>query len=392
MWRPDNQLRVLHIITRLDRGGSSENTLLTVAGLNKERYVVALASGPSTEDAGPTQAKAQNGGVIFLPVPHLHRAIRPLDDLLAMMELYQLVRRGKYDVVHTHTSKGGILGRIVARVAGVPIVVHTPHGHVFHGYYGKLVSQLFIRIERWAAGFTDRIITLTAIGARDHVDYGVAPPGKFSVIHSGVDFSALDDPSRASSRRVLPLGIGTDDFVFGTVGRLEPIKGQRVLIGAFARVAQELTDAKLLMIGDGELREELEGLAGTLGISPKVIFAGWRDDVGELLRLMDVFVLPSHNEGMGKALVEAMYAGLPAIASNVGGIPEVVEDNQQGVLVTPGSSKSLAREMIALAKDDEKRRKLGISAAAKARRFSDAEMVTKIQKLYETLAKERLNQ
>ena len=391
MCRPNNKLRVLHIITRLDRGGSSENTLLTVAGLDKERYVVTLASGPSTEDTGPTQVRAQQGGVVFLQVPHLRRAIRPLDDMLATMELYRLVRRGKYEVVHTHTSKGGILGRIVARLAGVPIIVHTPHGHVFHGYYGKLVGRLFVRLERWAASFTDRIITLTDRGARDHVDYGVAPPSRFSVIHSGVEFSALDRPNPESSRREA-WGIGSADFVFGTVGRLEPIKGHSVLIEAFARVAQELSNAKLMMIGDGELREELEGLARGLNVSARVIFAGWREEVGELLRLMDVFVLPSHNEGMGKALVEAMYAGLPSIASNVGGIPEVVENNRQGVLVSPGSSDSLAREMIALAKNDEKRRRLGASASIKARRFSAVEMVKKIQELYETLDMERLNQ
>ena len=390
MCRPNNKLRVLHIITRLDRGGSSENTLLTVAGLDKERYVVTLASGPSTEDIGPTQVKAQHGGVVFLQVPHLRRAICPLDDMVAMMELYRLVRQGRYEVVHTHTSKGGVLGRIVARLAGVPIIVHTPHGHVFHGYYGKLVSRLFIRIERWAAGFTDRIITLTERGARDHVDYGVAPPSRFTVIHSGVEFPALDSPSRESGRREA-LGIGSSDFVYGTVGRLEPIKGHSVLIEAFARVVQELSNAKLLMIGDGELRQELEGLARGLNVSPRVIFAGWREDVGELLRLMDVFVLPSHNEGMGKALVEAMHAGLPSIASNVGGIPEVVEDDKQGVLVAPGSSESLAREMIVLAQNCDKRRRLGAASSEKARRFSEVEMVTKIEELYETLARERLN-
>jgi glycosyltransferase involved in cell wall biosynthesis len=389
---PHHPLRVLHIITRLDRGGSSENTLLTVAGLDKARYAVSLASGPSSEDAGPTAARAQNDGVIFLQVPHLCRAIRPLDDMLAMVELYRLVRRGNYDVVHTHTSKAGILGRIVARLAGVSIVVHTPHGHVFHGYYGKHVSRLFVRIERWTAGFTDRIVTLTARGARDHVAYGVAAADRFSVIHSGVEFSALEKSMGASNRSDAGLGIECRDFVFGTVGRLEPIKGHSILFEAFARVSKDLPSAKLLVIGDGELREDLIELACKLNISSTVIFAGWRTDVGELLRKMDVFVLSSHNEGMGKALVEAMYVGLPSIASNVGGIPEVLEDNQHGVLVPPGSSESLACAMMALARNSSERRRLGMSAAEQARRFSDVEMVAKIQGLYATLAGERLEQ
>ena len=179
-------IKALHIITRLIKGGAQENTLLTVVNLDKTRYQTALVSGPSVGSEGEIESKARRLGANLTDIPELIREISPIPDLKALYKLYRFIKKGKYDIVHTHSSKGGIVGRLAAKLAGVPIIIHSPHSHIFYGYYGKFMSRAFVWIEKIFALFTDRIFTLTSIGKREHIEYGVAPPSKFTVVHSGV--------------------------------------------------------------------------------------------------------------------------------------------------------------------------------------------------------------
>ncbi|MFT5086120.1 MAG: glycosyltransferase involved in cell wall biosynthesis [Candidatus Latescibacterota bacterium] len=383
-----NRVRVLHVITRLDRGGSAENTLLTVAEANRARFDVSLASGPTQGPSSPTEARAREVGE-YIDIPDLVRAIRPLNDLRALWQLYRLMQRGRYDIVHTHTSKAGLLGRLAAYFARVPIVVHTPHGHVFYGYYGPWVSGLFVRLERWAASMCDRIIALTSKGAEDHIELGVALRRKFVVIHSGIEFPESFALGQGREELRAEWGIGADALVVGTLGRLTAIKGQRDLIEAFSLLCGQVPDAYLLLVGDGEERMDLVGLAKNLGVGSRVIVVGWREDIYAALATMDLFALPSINEGMGKALVEAMYAGLPCVATRVGGVPELVEDGKEGFIVSAAAPRELADALLKLLLDESLRARCGAAGRRRATAYSAAEMIRKIEALYEDILQEK---
>ncbi|MBT4099844.1 MAG: glycosyltransferase family 4 protein [Gemmatimonadetes bacterium] len=372
--------RVLHVITRLDRGGSAENTLLTVAHLDPERYDITLAVGPSEGPMSPTLELAQQAGVEVVQIPHLIRAPSPWHDLRALLCLWRVCRG--FDLVHTHTSKAGVIGRLAARLARVPHTVHTPHGHVFYGYYSSPVTRFFVLLERLAARWCERIVALTDADLADHLAFDVAPASQFIVIHSGVELQALDASQQTSAKMRESLGIPQDAFVVGTLGRLTQVKGQHDLLRAMARLE---TSPWLLLVGDGEEEASLRRLAQELGISQRVVFAGWRQDTGDALRSMDLFAFPSLNEGMGKALVEAMYLRRPVVATHVGGIPHLLEDGHHGLLVPPRSVPQLAQAIDRLMRDRNLGRQLGEAAHLQALSYGVAPMVDKIDALYREL-------
>ncbi len=380
-------VRVLHVITRLDPGGSAENTLLTVARLDKSRFEVHLAVGMTAGDPGPTLDEARASGVALFEIPELVRAVAPLADWRALRSLRRIMQSNTYDIVHTHTSKAGILGRLAARFEGVPRILHTPHGHVFYGYYGAVITQLFVWLERWVAGFTDRVIALTQADLEDHLRFGIAPRERFCVIHSGIDFSAFENGATKRDRTAIrgDLGIDPDGIVIGSLGRLTAIKGHRVLLESFAMVRTRFGNAWLLLVGDGEERIALETLARELRVENYTVFAGWRDDIAEVLGGMDVFVFPSINEGMGKALVEAMYAGVPCVATNVGGIPELIRNEQEGLLVPPAAPQELADGVLRMLNHDAERSRFAATANKRAQAYSADSMVEQIELLYDEL-------
>jgi glycosyltransferase involved in cell wall biosynthesis len=372
--------RVLHIITRLDRGGSAENTLLTVAHLDPERYDIALAVGPSEGPMSPTLELARQGGVEVIQIPHLIRAPSPWHDLRALFCLWRVCR--DFDLVHTHTSKAGVIGRLAACLARVPHTVHTPHGHVFYGYYSAPVTRFFVMLERLAARWCERIVALTDADLADHLAFAVAPASQFIVIHSGVDLQALDASQQGPAQLRESLGIPQDAFVVGTLGRLAQVKGQDDLLRAIARLE---TLPWLLLVGAGEEEANLRVLAQELGISQRVVFSGWRQDTGDVLRSMDLFAFPSLNEGMGKALVEAMYLRRPVVATHVGGIPHLLEDGCHGLLVAPRSVSELAQAINRLMADRTLSKELGEAAHLQSVSYGVAPMVEKIDEMYREL-------
>ncbi|MBP8980267.1 MAG: glycosyltransferase family 4 protein [Syntrophobacterales bacterium] len=394
MKTPWDRVRVVHIITRFDKGGSAENTFLTLRDLNPQRYRQFLLCGPPDAAGKEGQAVADNLAVLaqrdveVIIVPSLMREVDPLCDLKAFFQLRSLLLRLRPALCHTHTSKAGILGRWAAKTARVPIVVHTPHGHIFWGYFGPLRTRLFVLLERVTAKLTDRIITLTRQELEDHLRFRIAPPEKFTVIHSGVAlerFSQIISPVPPSEwERDIP----TDAFVIGTVGRLTAIKGQRFLLEATAKLKNEIPELFCLIVGDGELRQELETLAVTLGIGKRVIFPGWRRDVANYIAVMDLFVMPSLNEGMGRTVVEAMAAEKAIVASDVGGLKDLVTPGVNGLLIPPGDEEALTAAIKQLYKNPERRRSMGQNGRMKANTFSSTAMIKKIDELYTELLKE----
>ncbi len=392
------KIKVIHIITRLDKGGSAENTLLTAEGLDKKLYDVLLVKGLSiesgmTEDEAVAVEKsiraAEREGVRILTVPGLMRKIAPFSDFKAFIELIKILRHERPHIVHTHTSKAGILGRWAAFFAGVPIIIHTPHGHVFWGYFGRFKTSLYVILEKIAAFITDKIIALTEQEKNDHLLFRIAPMDKFSIVHSGIKldgFSDLPVDPEAIKRK---LGIPGKGLVIGTAGRFAAVKGHRYLIEAAVSIAEARPDTTFVFLGSGELLEELQNMAEKLGLKENVKFPGWRADVAEVMSVFDLFVLPSLNEGMGRVLVEAMALGKPVVASDVGGIPDLIIHGKNGYLVPPGDALSLSAAIGDLIEDPEKGRKMGENGKKRAVDYSADAMVQKIDKLYRTVLQQK---
>ncbi len=386
------KIRVLHVITRLIIGGAQVNTLLTVAHLDRRRYRVTLASGPTTGPEGSLEDQIP-GEIAFERIPELVRNPDPLKDIIALRRLYALMRRGRYHIVHTHTTKAGLLGRIAARLARVPIVVHTPHGHAFHGYLNSAGSRALQRVERWLAHWTDRIICLTEAERRDHLRVRVGPPEKFEVIHSGVDIERFRQArvnSLEGARRAL--GLPETGPLVGCVARLVPVKGVDYLLEAVPLVHAAVPHATVIFVGDGPLRAQLEQRAAALRLNGAVEFLGLRRDVAEIIALCDVVVLPSLNEGMGRAAVEALAAGRPVIGSRISGIQDVISEGETGLLVPPGDPEALAHAIIRCLTNPALADAMGRRAQAEAEHFGVTPMMTKIDRLYTRLVAARMGE
>ncbi len=385
------RIKVIHVVTRFDKGGSAENTFLTVMGLDKQKYDVLLVKGMSVESAmgaeeskavGHSLSRAERAGVRILTVPDLVRDIRPVKDWRAFWALLNIFRRERPHIVHTHTSKAGFLGRWAARLSKVPLIVHTPHGHVFWGYFSRPTSLFYALLERWTARITDRIVVLTEQEKKDHLSFCIAPEDKFEVVHSGVGLDNFRRVCRDPAQAKEDLGIPSRAAVIGTVGRLTPIKGHRFLIEAARGVLAEHPDTVFILVGDGESAEALSSLATRLGISGNIRFLGWRPDVAEIISAVDIFVFPSLNEGMGRAVVEAMALGKPVVASRVGGIVDIVRDGENGLLVPPADSDELAAAIKSLLSDPAERERLGQEGKRQALLYDAERMVRRIEVLY----------
>jgi len=370
-------IRVLHIITRLDVGGSTENTVISATQMARGDFRSLLAFGPTANPPVGLTETLSRFGVDSYPITHLVRSIRPIADARAMLEMRAVIRQVGPHIVHTHTSKAGFLGRLAARRERVPHIIHTPHGHVFHGYFPPTITRGIILLERLAARWTDRIVTLTDAEAEQHLALGIGRREQFVTIPSGVD---LDEIASAVPVRLAPHGP-----VIGTVGRLTSIKGHQHLIDAVPEILRRYPAAHVALVGDGELRQALTGRTRHLGVDGRVIFTGHRENVASLIAGMDVFVLPSLNEGMGRVLVMAMALGKPIVASRVGGVPELLGQGEAGLLVPPADPRALADAICTLLADPVRAKALLEAGRLRAPRYSAQGMVDSLARLYREL-------
>jgi glycosyltransferase involved in cell wall biosynthesis len=387
--------KILHIITRLDKGGSSETTLLTVSLMNHEKYEVFLVHGLSLESnmsleeneaAQHDLAMAEDKGVRIFVIPSLVRRLSFTNDILAFINIYRLIRRIRPHIVHTHTSKAGFLGRLAAYLAGVSIIIHTPHGHVFHSYYGWVLTNIFIFAEKISSFTTNKIVALTKREKEEHLEVGIASPEKFAIIHSGVMLDDLVNKSIDIKAKKKELGIPPGYNVVGTIGRLVPIKGYKYLISAAKKIVEEFDKTVFVIVGDGYLKLELEKYAEAIGVRKNIIFTGWRSDSSDILYLFDIFVLPSLNEGMGRVIIEAMALGKPVVASSVGGILDLIEDGGNGILVPPRDSDALGKAILQLIRNKDLAEALGNNGKTMVYpEFDISVMLKKIEGLYESL-------
>lgn len=374
-------------------GGSAQNTLQTCIKFSG-KYETVLVHGLSYESRMTDREKqiiedgikeAGTQGVKVLSLPAMVRSIRPLKDFRALLSLVWLIFKEKPDIVHTHSSKAGILGRLAAKIAGVPYIVHTPHGHVFYGHFGILFSKIFLWIERIFSRFTDRMVALTDGEKKDYIKLSVCASEKLFKIHSGVDLKPFMhcNGNRVEKRR--SLGLDQNGTVIGFVGWLLPIKGPAYLLKAMAHIWCDHPNVSLVMVGKGELDVDLRTQALKMNANGRVKFLGWREDIHEIMPLFDLLVLPSLNEGMGRVLVEAMAAGKPVVASEVGGIPDLVKHGETGYLVRPADEKALANGIKKLLNDPPRAKQMGRRGKEYCKQFSLEAMIEKLDGLYSSL-------
>ena len=383
--------KVIHVITRLDHGGSAQNTMLTVLGHDRAQFELLVVAGyPGRWDAQGGQVateencrRLEKANVRWMLLPSLTREVHLLKDIQALWQLTRLFWQERPALVHTHTSKAGVLGRVAAWIAKVPVIVHTPHGHVFYGHFGPIRSWLFLQIERVLSAITDRLIALTDAERQDHLDRDVGKADRFAVVPSGIDRERFGRARAHGKQQPEWFACPPGALIVGSVGWLTDIKGHKYLIEAVAKLKQDFPALHLVIIGSGDRQEALLQLAELAGLRDTVHFLGHRDDVEVCLAGMDLFVLPSLNEGMGRALVEAMAAGLPVIASRVGGIPAVISHEQTGLLVPPGNAGALADAIRRLLDRPDWARQLGLAAGRSVdSRYGARSMVRVIESIF----------
>jgi len=376
-------VKIVRVIARLNVGGPAIHVVLLSARLRAAGYETILVKGTEAPSEGDLVGFARELGVEPVVVPEFGREIRWWDDAIAFWKLLRLIRRERPDIVHTHTAKAGMLGRVAASLAGVPLVVHTFHGHVFHGYFSPARTRLFVAIERWLARRTHRLVAVSERVRAEVLAHGVGRPERFHVVPVGLDLArfAECDPRRGELRR--ELGLSADAPLVGIVARLVPIKRHEVFLTAAAAVAGRLPACRFLVVGDGERRPELERIARELGLADRVRFLGWRRDLERIYADLDVAVLTSANEGSPVSLIEAMAAAVSVVGPRVGGVPDVVDDGTTGVLVPPGDAAPVAEAIVWLIGDVERRRKMGAAARERALRLYAADrLIADVAALY----------
>jgi glycosyltransferase involved in cell wall biosynthesis len=372
-------MRVLHIITRLDKGGSADVLLDLTSGLREMGHDVFIAVGPTLEPQTDMDAFSLKSGIPVHHIKSLQRDCTPFTDCLAFFEILKVIRKIKPDVLHTHTSKAGFIGRIAGRIAGVNVAVHMPHGHIFYGYFSSMKTRLFIFLEKMAALFTYRILTLTEIEKMDYIREKIARANKIATIPCGIDTERYSVSHRTVRDE---FGIPSSLPVIGWVGRAESVKGCEYFLRACHLIKKEMPDARYLFVGEGPLKGEMEELARTLDVSNEVIFAGYRTDMPEIMNSIDLLLHTPLNEGLGRVILEAMICEKPVVAADVGGIPEIIDHGIQGFLVPAGDTAAMARESLKILKDPELSKALGRAGRERALDFSTEKMVRKIHRLY----------
>jgi glycosyltransferase involved in cell wall biosynthesis len=380
-------ISVMHVITRLTVGGSSENTVSMIEQLERFGYACTLVLGPQSE--APTVRDACGRGCRIVELDGLVREVSPARDLAAVVQLYRLFRRARPGIVHTHTSKAGFVGRLAARLAGVPAVIHQPHGHIFYGYWSRPRTALFVALERIAAHWTDTLVALTPREIEENLQRGIGRAPQYAVVPSPVPTQALRQaaPSRVVARA--RLGLSPDAYVVAGIGRLVPIKGFDLLVGALPELVARVPEAHVLLVGDGVERGALQAQAAALGVAGRLHVGGARSDVIGLLPAADVLAAPSRNEGMGRVLVEAMALGLPVVGTRVGGIGDVILDGECGLLVPPEDPGALAEALVELGLDAGRRAKLAAGARPRAEAFSTPVAAAAMRAVYDALVRAR---
>jgi glycosyltransferase involved in cell wall biosynthesis len=384
-YQVDRRGKVFNVITKLAVGGAQETALAYCSQLDPTRWAMTLVTGPERSPEGDLFDEAARRGVPVVTVPSLRRRIRPITDMRAVVELVRLFRRERPDIVHTHSSKAGLVGRLAARIAGVPVVVHTVHGWSFHDGMSPGARALAVRIERLAARWTSALVVVADHDAQIGSEEGIGEWGQYALVRSAVDVDALRRAagSRADARAALGIPEGVP--VLGAVIRLCRQKDPATLLHAARAVVDSRPAARLVIVGDGPMRADVEQLLDQLDLRPHVSLLGPRTDVAALLPGFDAFVLSSRWEGLPRVVVEAMAVGVPVVATDVGGIDEAVTDGISGLLAPAGDAEALAHAVLRVFDEPGLAHRLRGAAAERVEEFDVGVMTEQLDDLYSGL-------
>ena len=386
-------MRVAHIITRMIIGGAQENTLYNCLDLvNEYSDEVLLITGPALGPEGKLLEQGRAGGLPLKFIDELRREIHPPRDRLAYRQLIQALQEFRPDVVHTHSAKGGFLGRAAAWKCRVPVVIHTVHGAPFHQYQNAISRRIFIMLERWAARRCHHLISVADAMTDLMVQAKVAPREKFCTIYSGMDVTPFQECVQYREEARKQFGFNSQDIVFGKIARLFNLKGHEYLLSAARDVVKANPRCKFLLVGDGILRESLKQQIVEMGLQQHFIFTGLvpPEKIPFHLSAMDALVHTSLREGLARTLPQALIAQKPVISYDVDGAREVTLPGETGYLLPPKSIKELTNAMLELAADSNLRQKLGQGGAARfTEQFKHQTMTKKIRELYVRLWNER---
>lgn len=384
----DDAMRVTHIITRLVIGGAQENTIATVLGLRPKPDVqIHLISGPTTGPEGSLEHRVANLPGLLTIVPPLVRPVHPWQDFLALRQLARLLREQKPDIVHTHSGKAGILGRMAAARAKIPIIIHHIHGPSFGSFQGPLANLVFTAAERYAAKFTTHFVCSAHAMTKLYLAAGIGRPEMYTRVWSGFDVApflhAANDPLLRDQLR-----IPRNAFVIGKIARLFPLKGHDDALNVFQKLLRQCPHAHLLLVGDGILRPQLEARVRAMNLTNKVTFTGLipPSEVPRYVGIMDCLIHLSSREALARALPQALAAGKPVIAYDYDGANEICLDNQTGFLIRSGHENAAVERLLLLAQDSELRAQFGARGRKLVEEnFPVEQMVETFYRLYQDL-------
>jgi glycosyltransferase involved in cell wall biosynthesis len=381
--------KVVRVIARLNIGGPAIHTVLASVGVDPARFPTLLVAGrPGAEEGDMTDLARERGADLY-QIDELGRDLRAFHDVRAFYKLWRLLRRERPLIVHTHTAKAGTLGRLAAILAGVPIRVHTFHGHVFEGYFPPWKTAVFLAIERLLARHTDRILTLSGRQKQDVTErYRVAPADKVDVVPLGLDLAPLAGCEAARGQLRAELRLGPEVPLIAMVGRFVPIKNHALFLQAAAVLGCTQPDARFVLVGDGECARAIAEQTTALGLQGRVIPLGWRRDLQRIYADLNVVALTSLNEGTPVALIEAMAAGVPVVATSVGGVADLLQGGRRGeVIAVPASPEQVAdgllRALSPLARERARRVRAEIVAE-----YGVERLCRRLEDLYTALALE----
>ena len=386
----DTSSPIIHVITRLEAGGAPRSLLLLLDGLARRGLNIELVTGLTPPPAEDMLPEARALGIPIHVIPTLRRNPNPWSDLISFMRLCRLFRRKKPVIVHAHTSKAGFLGRLAAVLAGVKVRIYSPRGTILEGYFKGPLLRFFTRLERLSAKWTDAIIGLTKEESKSYIAAGIGRPEQHLYIPIGIDsepFLPPDDATRLQMRR--EESVTDEEVLLISTGRLVPVKDHATLIRGLALLKELDIPWRCWILGSGPEEGRLRALISEIGLDNRVRLWGYTDEVNRLLGLGDIFVLTSVNEGFGRALLEAMAARLPAVATDVGGIPTVLDGGKAGCIVPPADPQALAAALRDLILSPDERERLSGLGHERVRTVFDLETTVDMHlDLYERLTRD----
>jgi glycosyltransferase involved in cell wall biosynthesis len=390
----NRKIRVAHLITGIGTGGAGEDTLCTIEGLDKEKYHINLVMGKELRE--DILKRVINKEINLIQIRPFKAKHSFLYDPILLLKLIILFKKGHYDIVHTHATKPGILGSIAAQIAGVPIIIHGLDVNALEVSDSKFINIVKIFLEKMISKFIDAYISVSEIVSQKYLKYGIGKKAKYFTVRSGIELNkflhAREDMD--IRQKWQEFGIDGEDFIIGNVGRLAESKGHQFLFQAIKKILEirKNQPIKLLVIGEGKEKEKLIKYAKELNLEKNVIFTGYRKDVEKLMALMDIFVLTSLREGLPRVLVQAAAVGMPLVAFNIDGIPEIIKDNYNGFLVNPRDIEQLTNRIIKYMDNEE----LVLFHGQKGRelvkgKWSIEDMVKKTNQIYNYLVEKKIN-